>query len=590
MAGFAAIVLVLAGFTAWPIRGDGLRDRLAADLARATGLRVTLRGPVSVALLPTPRLIFEDFDLGVAEPGALRLRAGVAHAAFALLPILGGRHEIASIGFEQATIEIAGIGDISAPAAPPSTAPATSPSPRITELRLDKSTIELSIAGGPDTLRLDDVSGRFDWPFAEAAASFAGTARVGAAPVTMSGFAAQPVALRQGGETAMQLRLVSPDFSANLDGAASLRDGMRFKGMLHGGSRLLAALLAPGDPAPFGAGSIDADLDLAHGVAQLTNLRVVSGPEWLEGSLQASAPKPGPARGPIAVGGTLAASRLSGTPLLSWLPAMLVEGQHRWSGEPLALEWLRHIDLDLRLSATRVTVAALSGEDMALSLLLRNGRFDVNLDALSGYGGRMRARLTGGVADAGGALAALEAGGEVHVEGLDMTRLAGDMPGLGRLSGTVGGGASLAGGGASVSDYVSSLAGAAQLTLASGEIRGLNFEQALRRLERKPGSVPAALASGATAFDKLEAAANIEKGVARIENGNLAGPGVTAAFKARIDLPALRVEAASVAALNGATPEGGSPRQHLAVDITAAPGEFAAVPRLSSADSPRAAP
>ena len=540
-----------------------------------------LRGSVSVALLPTPRLIFEAVELAGLAPVEFRVEAGTARAVFALLPLLGGRREIASVALEDARIDVGDLGSLSSfPVSSPASGPAGGGN-RLAGFSLVRSSLAGKIPGGGAEVRLDDVSGRFDWPFAEATAGFAGEARIGAVAVRLSGFATRPIALEGGGETTTQLRVASADFSATLEGLLSAHDGWRFNGKAHGDGRILASILAQGDVVPFADASsvsLDADLDVAPTTAQLGNLRVASGSAWLEGSLQASWPRAG-SRQRLSLGGTLAASDFAWTPLLAWLP-VIIDGQHRWNDEPIALNWLRRLDLDIRMSATRTIFGAVNGEDLALSVLVRDGRFDIDLDALRGYGGKLQGRLAGALIDGGHSPDRVEAHGDCQVEGLDLGRLAHDFPGLARWSGTLGAAASISGSGASIADLVTSLAGKVQLSAVNGEIRDLNFEQALRRLERKPGSVPTALWAGRTAFDKLDVPAVVEQGIAVIADGVLAGPGVNAIFSGKIDMPALRAAVATVATLNGAPPGSEAAPRRLAVDFSAAPGEFAIVPRL----------
>jgi AsmA protein len=67
----------------------------------------------------------------------------------------------------------------------------------------------------------------------------------------------------------------------------------------------------------------------------------------------------------------------------------------------------------------------------------------------------------------------------------------------------------------------SGLAGKVTLAAKDGAVNGLNLEQALRRLERKPLSGAADMLGGRTPFDRLSARLQVVNGKARIEEAQM---------------------------------------------------------------------
>ena len=585
IAAFAAIVSMLAGFEPWDIRNARLQSRVASELQRATGLAVRSQGGLSLTLLPTPRLHLRDVRLASADT-MLEVEAGFIDAVFALLPLIGGRFEFSAISVDSAHIR-AGPAELSvADRNQAATSLARGSVWRPLRLALTNSSVSLRVPGADSDIAFSGVNLKLDWPFEDAPASFAGHATLFEAPATIAGFVAQPGNLLREASSLASFQLTSPAFVLALIGTARSEAGLHFEGKLHGSSQQLLSLLQPEGTARADAGlemvagrlsEIDADMVVGPAGAQLSSVRIAMGASTLEGSLQANILDPGSANARFSLNGTLAAPDLDLTLVTNLLPAWL-NGQGQWNPAPLNVHWLHKSDLDLRVSVGRVAFGTFKGEDLALSLLVRNRRFDLGLKEMHAYGGRVRANLAGTLAAAW-----LDAKGEAQFSNVDVARFARDAPRLARLSGMAQGSASLATHGGSAAALAAGLNGTAELNLANGAIQGVNFEQALRRLERRPASIPAALTSGPTAFDSLTVPAWISDGVARVSEGLLTGPAVRAVFQGDIDFGQMQVSLTSLASATGpAGVDATGPPQRLAVDINGRFGDIALVPRLTS--------
>src|SRR3974377_1035310 len=106
---------------------------------------------------------------------------------------------------------------------------------------------------------------------------------------------------------------------------------------------------------------------------------------------------------------------------------------------------------------------------------------------------------------------------------VDLESCLGQLFGLRRLTGKGNIAFSAEGSGDSVLAVTQALNGTATLTGHDGTLNGLNIEQLLRRLERRPLSGGGEFRSGKTPFDKLEVALKIVNGVANVEDMNLNG-------------------------------------------------------------------
>ena len=111
------------------------------------------------------------------------------------------------------------------------------------------------------------------------------------------------------------------------------------------------------------------------------------------------------------------------------------------------------------------------------------------------------------------------------------------MFGLRRLEGK--GNMSLAvdGKGSSVLGVTRNMNGTAKLTGVKGALVGLNVEQLLRRLKRRPLSGRGEFRTGTTPFDKFEVALKIVHGKANVQGMKISGPAVTVALAGSASIP-----------------------------------------------------
>jgi AsmA protein len=93
------------------------------------------------------------------------------------------------------------------------------------------------------------------------------------------------------------------------------------------------------------------------------------------------------------------------------------------------------------------------------------------------------------------------------------------------------------------------LSGTASLNAHNGAISGINVEQLLRRLERRPLSGNGDFRSGRTPFDQLALNLKIEQGQVSVDEMHLSGPAVRLAVGGQVSVPTRDLDLKGVATL-----------------------------------------
>jgi len=189
-------------------------------------------------------------------------------------------------------------------------------------------------------------------------------------------------------------------------------------------------------------------------------------------------------------------------------------------------------DLDLRVSAGEARLGRLRLEDVAANLIVRPGRIETALNRATLNRGTVKGRLGIAMMPAGMDLKA-----QTSFDRLDLAAFVSDL-GQGRwISGLAQGQILLeAVGGEAQSDILRLANGRAAITVRKGELLGIGFNEALRRAERRPLSMPLEWRGGRTSFDQAQVVLNISRGVGEVAEGQVTGPGLRADLKGRVSL------------------------------------------------------
>jgi AsmA protein len=414
------------------------------------------------------------------------------------------------------------------------------------EIRMTGGIITITDAARGITEELSDVELSFAWP--SISRSFGATGRFtwrGEA-FDASANAADLVAALSGDRSGLKLRLAGAPFKLAFDGSMSQRPSFKMEGTLAADGKSLREALrwASRQPLPgagFGPFALKAQTTLVGGTAVLSGVNIELDGNVAEGVLAlATEPR-------VAVKGTLAAEALDLTPYVSTIE-VLRSSERDWSRSQIAVEGLSEFDLDMRLSAGRVTVANARLGRVGVAANLRDGRLTMAIVEAQAYGGVLKGALVLAKGTAGADIKS-----QLQFAEVDLESCLGELFGIRKLEGKGNLSLSVEATGDSVMALTRTLAGSAELTARQGAIAGFNVEQLLKRLEQRPLSIGGDFRRGRTPFEKLNATAKIAQGTASIEDMRLEGGAIRLTLGGLASIPARDLDLKGTATLVSAT-------------------------------------
>jgi AsmA protein len=304
-----------------------------------------------------------------------------------------------------------------------------------------------------------------------------------------------------------------------------LRDALRWTGQA-----------APGEGG-FGRFALKARANLVGPSIALTNVNVELDGNVAEGVMTYAN------NGRQTLQATLAADALDFTPYISTF-RLLASGARDWNRQMFDLNSLSTTDLDMRLSAARVTVGASKLGRTAFGANLRGGALALSVGEAQIYGGIAKGSFAITRADT---VADVKA--QFQFSDVDLQPCASELFGVTRLSGHGNLNVSLAASGASPFGLAQSLNGTATLNGHDGAISGFNVEQLLKRLERRPLSGGGNFRSGSTPYDNLTIALKFADGIASAEDVRVEGPATNLTLSGTASVPTREYDLKGLASL-----------------------------------------
>ena len=501
-----------------------VRNAVIAEIRAVTGLEPTIRGEVKVSLFPTAMVSFSDVTLGEAGADAA-LTADRLTAKLQLLPLLIGNIEPADVSLTRPHIVVkvepdgrSNWSNLMATLARTLKPSAGNPGRALTfsEIRVSEGIISVTEPSSGIAEELSNVELSFAWP--SIARGFGATGRFvwrGEA-FDASANAADLLAALSGDRSGLKIRLAGPPFKLAFDGHISQRPTLKMEGTLATDGKSLRDLMRWANMLPLpGAGggrfALKAQTTLTGGNFALSNANLELDGNVTEGVLALSTdPR-------MTLKGTLAGESLDLTPYIA-NAEVLRASERDWSRAALSVDGLSDFDLDLRLSAARVTVGSARFGRTGVAANLRSGRLTVAIGEAQAFGGSLK-----------GALVLAKDGEDANIKSqlqftdVDLEACLGELFGLKRLEGKGNLTFSLEASGDSVLALTRTLSGAATLTAKQGAITGFNVEQLLKRLEQRPLSIAGDFRRGRTPFERLDVALRIAGGTAQVEDVKLEG-------------------------------------------------------------------
>ncbi len=487
-----------------------IRAALTHSLQAATGADPRIEGEARFTLLPRPGIRLDGVRFGGAEASAFS--AGSLQATIRLLPLLFGRVEIASLVFERPRLLVEIGNDGARLVGLPLRLPDNGAEPTRPDIRIVNGIAELRGTGGQSE-SLSALEWSFAWHGTDLAAK--GSFQWRNIPVTATLLIADPNGLAEGGRSPFRLKMEAEPLRVSFEGGLAFRKGLQAEGVFAAESNSLRAALAWGGIEPptkggFGPFSLKAQAALTPAGLALSGLAVELDGNRAQGGLTLTRDGSRPL-----VQGTLATEAADFSRYAGGFSMKGPDGRD-WNHEPLDVRALDGFDLDLRLSAGRILFNKTELERVAMAAAVRAGRFTLSVGEAKVFGGTLH-----GTAAIGPAAAGTEIKVEASLKDFDAERGLGELAGIRRLEGTGSLALLLSGSGASISAITRDLQGRADLLVQNGSFNGLNVEQALRRLERKPFSGTADLRGGRTPFDRFVAKLQVTEGNASVQEAEM---------------------------------------------------------------------
>ena len=412
------LVLILAAlvfaFSSVSLQLGDAREELEARLAHLAGRPIHVDGSVSFELLPRPTAVLTDLRAltGTGDKAQL-LTVDRVEARFALFPALLGRAEIQRISMVRPELmpasQAAQGGAIPPAAAPQAQAPLSVPSDipvgtasrdlqlfllRFEGLReLDIRDGLFRIPGRADNL--SNVNLIFGWPGGDGTAHLTGSAVWNGQPVHVDTKMERPLPFTKGETSSLTLALSSPALDIAFDGKGSAGERLSLSGALSLSTPSLSRVIDwigrenSGLP-DFGAFAIQTQIQWIDDRISLSSASLdVSGDKG-RGNLEAvlkgrSHPMP-------SISGTLAFRKLDlgrFSQAIAPKPKTILDLQR-----PINTDFLRRLDLDLRLSAEQADLGETDARDVAATIKAMGGVGTIDIGDMALLDGRGDLRIT----------------------------------------------------------------------------------------------------------------------------------------------------------------------------------------------------
>jgi AsmA protein len=501
---------------------------------------------VAVSLFPTGSVRFDDVRLGGQQDGTSALTTEQLVVRLRFFPLLLGQIEIADINLVRPTITISFDKDGRSNWSDhiDTLARALQPSPErarsFSEIRITGGTVRLHDATQKIVQTLSNVEFALAWP--AISRSFAATGRFvwHDQPIDATLSLTDFVAALTGDRSGLKLRLSAALLKLAYDGSISYRPVLKMEGALSADTASLRDMLYwtsqwTMPPGGFGPFALKAQTTISGRTVSLSALNIDLDGNAGEGVLTLGG------EGRQILQGTLATDAIDLTPYVSAFRPLT---NNEWSRQPITLNALTGIDLDLRLSAGRVTLGNVKLGRSAVATNLRGGDLTVAIGESQAFGGEANGTFGLAQSDAGATVKA-----QIKLSDIDLQQGLGDLMGLRKLEGKGTLTVDLDSSGSSVYELAQGLNGTASLASQKGAVTGLNLEQLLKRFERNPLSARGDYRSGKTSYDKLTADVRIIKGAAGIEEARLDAPALRLALAGSASIPARDFDLKGVASL-----------------------------------------
>lgn len=526
---------------------NALREAVENQIRAVTGLDLVVNGAIDIVVFPQSHVTFHNVGLKGAAAIDPALSVDVLTANLRLLPLLMRRFQIADLEMLRPRIRVVREADGRSNWTPfietltRTVKPGASNVLSFSEIRIQDGVLVYRDRAKDQFETVEDIDLSLAWP--SISRSFAATGQFDWRGQRVDGSisVADFLASLSGERSGLKVRIAAPSLKLAFDGAVANRTSLMMEGTLTADtSSLRGALRWFGQDPPgggFGRFALKARANLVGPSVALTNVNVELDDNIAEGVMTYSN------NGRQTLQATLAAGAIDLTPYISTF-RLLASGARDWNRQLFDLSALSGTDLDMRLSAAKVTVGSSKFGRTALGANLRGGTLALSIG---------EAQMFEGIAKGSLSIAHASNGAEVKAQfqftDVDLQTCASELFGIHKLSGRGTLNMALAASGASPFGLAQSLDGTMTVTGHDGAINGFNVEQLLKRLERRPLSGGGHFRSGRTPFDTLKVSIRFSNGTATAENVQIDGPRTRLALNGTASVPLREYDLKGVASL-----------------------------------------
>jgi AsmA protein len=543
-----AMLVVLAGavlaLAPWTVSPRALTEDVSAQLREEFGIELDVAGRTVIAFLPLPRVKFEGVTLATPD-GRTLARGGELRGQLAIGPLLYGRIVVDEISLSNSRIDIDMAG--SGPRGLDSLLATANlafdqerPHPTITRLALINAQIFLSDAVSGTRHVLRDADLRLHWPRTEGPVDMSGTLRIRgeAVQIALSGF--RPADFLANKRVPLELRLTSRLGRLNLNGSVTQGiDAPWLTGRVSFETRAMRDLLVWSDQTLplgplLGAVSLEGEVSGVGRVVSWPAVRIGLNGDRLEGALTARWDD-----GRMGINGTLAADTFKLDDFAApFLDSAMPSGP--WRFRRYDLSQASAADLDLRLSASQARLRDLRMSDVAMSVLVKDGRIETALSRAMIHGGTARGRLalTRNLEGEG-----IELRVQGSAEGVDLGAALRETGGATWVTGRADGTFALQTRGLHAFDMARQAVGEGNVRIANGQFVGISLDDAIQRFQNQPLTASRNLRSGVTAFDEARGNIAVAEGLGKIVDTEFEAPNITGAVQGIFFIPDRRISA-----------------------------------------------
>lgn len=526
---------------------EAVRRTVVSELSQRLGMPVTIRGGVTLTVLPQLSVRLDDVRFG--EPRAAGddppARAEAVVGALRLFPLLAGGVSVSDYTLHRphVVVDVAADGASNWDRAFDRLREATQRRESgVTDFRIVGGSAAIRVAKSGHAIEVTDIDFAFSWAGIDRQANASGKLTVNHETLEINAIVARPQALFVAEPTGLKMRFSSPPLRGGFEGSVTNGDTVTAAGSLTLEGPSLRGFLRwigqnPGIGPSLGAFALKGQVEVLPNSLAFGKVNAELDGNVADGALTVTFDGLRPQ-----VRGTLDAGRVVATTYFRDLH-LTPQGGEGWSRRPIDLSAVAATDIDLRLSARELIVGSARFGRSAAALNTRNGRLTVTLGEALAYGGLLS-----------GVLVVAPAGEDMEVKAsLTMQRAQlGQWEWLGfrRLDGTANVQIGIEARGSNMATLARTVSGQARLTAVDGVVHGFNAEAILRRLERRPLSVTGADArSGRTPYDRIATTIRIAGGVATTTDMMLEGQVVSVRAEGTAQLPSRELDMRGIATL-----------------------------------------